>query len=760
MSRKHNEYRIVAQAWAYHGNSYARYFLVLCLLLLLRPAIAQDAPRPKAPKPLILILCDSLTWDDVASSHSPNLSDFASGGAVGLMNGAIVGKPDSPAPLLTLATGQHIAAEPEDAFAANDNEHITEEQGDALTLYRRRTGKLSHKPVVDGIVHLHIASLARRGINTQTVGAVLASANPPIPTAIYGNISADSVSRTAALFALDSMGRGTGRFDIFRPLPAAPNVNRDDPIRLSQLIGEHPKGLTVLVVNSVNSLEILLSLLAEHWQYHDQLEPGVEDTHAEIWVMASRSHPGQNRLIPVIFSGSQDLLTSATTHTTALIANTDIAPSILAHFGISTPPNMIGKPIQRLSLTGKKHYSIPARLDFVTQLNDQALHHVMPIFVGVFAVYFLILFLRSQPPRWLVFGIVPLLFLPAALLLAPILIPPTLWEYALRIVAWQFGLAFFALALARISRCNLPVTVALTNIALILGDILTGQNLLKDSRLSGYALSGIRYYGIGNEYLGVVLAFALTSTFLALPPSPPGTFSQTSLGRGGDSNLPSPSEERAKQGEGSGVRAVLVLAWMAILIVLGWVGWGANAGSLAAGGAGFGIGAAILYGRRPTWKLAILCVVFGLLLAFAFGGIEAFLLPTQKNGGSSHFGSVLRTAANQNNAGYLLEIAARKAAMNLRLFLLPSFLAMLALLSIAGFLGYCRFHSMLNTTFPPESWIRRSLPAFAATTVSALIFKDSGVVTVAFFLALSAFLLLFAALTKTSKGQNENQSPS
>ena len=144
--------------------------------------------------------------------------------------------------------------------------------------------------------------------------------------------------------------------------------------------------------------------------------------------------------------------------------------------------------------------------------------------------YFLILFLRSQPPRWLVFGIVPLLFLPAALLLAPILIPPTLWEYALRIVAWQFGLAFFALALARISRCNLPVTVALTNIALILGDILTGQNLLKDSLLSGYALSGIRYYGIGNEYLGVVLAFALTDpekgtkgiTAFLLTPDMPG----------------------------------------------------------------------------------------------------------------------------------------------------------------------------------------------------------------------------------------------
>ena len=49
---------------------------------------------------------------------------------------------------------------------------------------------------------------------------------------------------------------------------------------------------------------------------------------------------------------------------------------------------------------------------------------------------------------------------------------------------------------------------------------------------------------------------SLESYYLSETPSPPSPLSQTSLGRGGvsASNLPSPSEERAIQGEGSGVR--------------------------------------------------------------------------------------------------------------------------------------------------------------------------------------------------------------
>ena len=707
----------------------AKIFIVLlCVLVFCASSVRSQTHTHE--RRLILVLCEGLTADDILSNRFPHLRDLSERSAVALMNCAVTGKRDTTATLLTLATGQRIASEPEDALAASHSErNLTPEQGDVLTIYQRRTGNLSLKMQSDSIVHLNIASLLRRNIVPQNLGSVLSGASPPVSSAIFGNLPPHSAQRTAAILTLDGIGRTTGRFDIFRPEPNDPKIRKDDPLRLAQIAAESSAAFTVVVLNEAVSLDLFLYLLQA--SQHDA------DAMPALLIVSPRPPDTQNRLTPVIAFGRAfppGLLTSATTRTPGLIANTDIAPTILKTFDIAASPTMIGKPaIVLKSANAAERLAAISRLDYVSQLNDQALHRVMPIFAGVFALYFALLFLRSQPPRWLVLGLVPILFLPAALLLAPILVPPTLSEYALRIVAWQFALTIFALLLARLTRSKLPVLIAAVNVVLILGDILTGQTLLKDSLLSGYALSGIRYYGIGNEYLGVLLAFVLTGTFLALDNRV--------------SSLPSPGVNAASCSLSPVPCSLILLFWIGVLFIVGWVGLGANAGSLVAGVAGFGVGTAILYGRRPTWKLTLVCILFGLLLAFAFGSIEEFFL-TQKNGGGSHFGTALRTAANQNDVGYLLEIAARKAAMNLRLFLLPAFLATLAALAFVGFLGHRRFRSVLTAAFPSESWIRRALPAFLATAVAALIFKDSGVITAAFFLALSAFLLLLAALSK------------
>ena len=42
-----------------------------------------------------------------------------------------------------------------------------------------------------------------------------------------------------------------------------------------------------------------------------------------------------------------------------------------------------------------------------------------------------------------------------------------------------------------------------------MGDGLTGTTLVSQSVLSAYALAGIRFYGIGNEYMGLLLGGAL-----------------------------------------------------------------------------------------------------------------------------------------------------------------------------------------------------------------------------------------------------------
>jgi hypothetical protein len=728
-------------------------FLLLLLMCFCHSADGQPLSRPNQnPTPCFLLLCDGLTWNDITGGKFPHLRDAAERGSIALMNCAVAGKRHNTSALLTIATSQRQPAEVADALAANHGERLTPERGDALTIFSRQTGNnLPRNP--QGIVHLNLASLTRRGMNRQTLGHALNTDSPHLATLILGNIDTDTSQRAAALLTMNSQGVAAGRFDIFRTDRNASQTKCDDPLRLAQFITENPADFTVVLFRDPAGLDLFLYLLQERLDHHAD-----NATTPNILIVSPRPPDGQNRLTPIIALGSDflpDLLTSATTRTPGLIANTDIAPTVLALLGIDPLPTMIGQPLKgtgnRKQGTGhpiqnpQERLGALTRLDFVTQLNDQTLHRVLPIFAAVFVFGTVLLFAVPKPPRWLtVCVIVPILFLPAALMLAPILIPPTMPEYALRILAWQAGLTALAVFAARLRQIRLPILIAALNILLIMGDLITGQHLLKDSLLSGYALSGIRYYGIGNEYLGVLLAFVLTGVFLIEEEKRRQGTGDRGQNKAEKTTGNTEHLERIQNPKSKMV--FLLFSFSPFLLFLGLPSVGANAGSLVAGSAGFGMAAAILMGRRPTWKFAAVCIVAGLMLAFTFGSIEAFLLSAQKSGGSSHFGNALRTAANQNNAGYLGEIVARKAAMNLRLFLTPSFLAMLGVLTAVGFIGYRRFGSVLNTAFPPNSWVRRGLPALVSTAVAALLFKDSGVVTVAFFVTISALLLLLSAL--------------
>src|SRR5205814_222163 len=89
--------------------------------------------------------------------------------------------------------------------------------------------------------------------------------------------------------------------------------------------------------------------------------------------------------------------------------------------------------------------------------------------------------------RWFAPVTVFALNLPAALLLAPLLIPPTLWEYGLRIVAWMAVLTTVCYLVgkvgARLPRPFVPappLAACLLGTALVAMDTLTGQQLLRD----------------------------------------------------------------------------------------------------------------------------------------------------------------------------------------------------------------------------------------------------------------------------------------
>lgn len=377
-----------------------------------------------------------------------------------------------------------------------------------------------------------------------------------------------------------------------------------------------------------------------------------------------------------------------------------------------------------------------ARLDYVSALNGQALSRVM-VPLGVCCVLLVVAGLIARRRGGVGWGrrfapaLIGILNLPAALLFAPLLPPPTLLEYGLRIVGWMVGLTVICYLPACLLRLSPAVVAALIGSALVVGDTFAGQPLLKDSLLSGYPLSGIRYYGVGNEYLSVLLWFALAGGFAWLD----------------DRGVPFPPE-----GSSRGLSWALGLLWLLLMLTLGWPGLGANAGSLAATGAGFGGGAALLLGKRPTIRLGVGCVLAGLLLAFAFGALDA-ALTSQEAGGSSHFGAAIQAASGGRGAGYLAEIAFRKVAMNLRLLASPWMVLGLSVLAAMLWLIRALVGETAHSVLAQRVWTTKGLAALLAAGVAALIFKDSGIVTATGMVGTASVIMLYYVQTTTGKDE-------
>ncbi len=742
---------------------------------------------------VVLVVCDRLTWEDV-NAECPFLVGLMDRASVGLMNTAVAGPKNATSAALALAAGQTAASEPGDEQAFNAAETVGEEPGAAGAVWARRTGKQA----VQGrtVVHINIASLTRRGLDTQTLGAILASANPPRRILVCGNADTDVPQRRAALFTLDAAGSAAGDVALTHPDAHSPFGVTDDVVTLARYAATTDADVFVAVLgdparigaarafltsdayhaarrNALHNTDaFFLQLLAVQHLDTEQVDvllisPCPPDVSSDVSSDAGSS--GIPALSPAALSSSAaydiaarpetwkaltpilafgpdfapGLLSSPTTRTPGLVANTDVAPTILRILDVGIPAVMSGRKMQSLPLAGgvEARQSLVSRLDYVTTLNaDAQIRVAAPLSALCFVLVLCVILAANRcvrhpgakrGARRLLPGVVFTLNLPTAMLLATLRIPPTLWEYGLRIPACMAALTLLDYALARLLRMPPPLMCSLFSLVVIVLDLLCGGLLLKDSLLSAYALSGIRYYGIGNEYLGAAMGYALLCGFLW----------RQGRGSEGQKRLRG-LEEKRRQGDDDGAITGVIAGWLMLAFVMGWPGLGANAGSLIVTGAGAGVGAWMLSGRRFSVWVALACLLAGVGLSFTFGALDAHFGGAQ----ASHAGNVLNAGANGRGAGYLADIMARKVGMNLRLLVSPFFVAAAGLIAILALLMRVLLGREIRALFAAHARLRQLLPTLAATLFASLVFKDSGVVTAGFVAGVACLNLLWYAV--------------
>ena len=253
------------------------------------------------------------------------------------------------------------------------------------------------------------------------------------------------------------------------------------------------------------------------------------------------------------------------------------------------------------------------------------------------------------------------------------------------------------------------MTPMLVGSATILADCLLGSHLMRLAPLGFGAVTGSRFYGMANEYVGVLGATAAIASGLTLQELPRRSWA-------------------------------LTLAGAAVVLVVGAPWWGANWGGSVSVAAGL-ISVWVLLAPRNRWRRVVVGII-GLLIAAALPAALDLLRPEVER---SHIG-LAAAALLSGHSEAVRDTAARKLAMNWRLAQLASWWWVLAPVALLGIWELIRRGKEMwrGAGVPPA--IRAGFLGAVITALVAVVVNDSGVVMLGMTLAVTfaAFVFLVA----------------
>jgi hypothetical protein len=741
--------------------------LALCALRLALCASLGLAGRAAAASQAVLVLQPGLTADAVFGPRTP-IAPLLTRAAIGVMNTAVLGPHQPASAYLTLAAGERVAAGPRLGVARFPDEPL--EDDPAAVVYERRLGPLS---ALRELSALRSPLSVKTGPTSTQSGEQRAesSLSSRLPALLHPdwatvlNAADARVARAAGGLGQALRGRGgvawlgvveagRTRLGALTALDAAGTVPWGTALRAPEAEGE-----TASILDGVAALLRRAPLVIL------DLPPSFDPGHLAALLAALARRPGLDlllvspypppgrtgawdRLPPVLGLGPDfppGCLTSATTRTPGLVANIDVAPTLLAVLGVPVPETMSGRRMQ------SRAPADPASVVRLARRATLAQRAIVPLGIGVgaAAVVPLILALlatrhtahrtqrtarrsarrRAAPLASRLCAVCGALCArealllvaatPLALLLAPVTGPETVAGLGLALAGWAAAAALAvrvsAGARARFPReqhprpglCRQPLLgLYLLTVGVVVGDLLLGGGLVARSPLSSFAVAGIRFYGVGNEYLGVLIGMGILVPLLF--------------------------EDRLAR-----FRWAQAGLFLGLLVLIGAPGYGANLGGVLAGAAGFG--ATLMLAMRPRHRLLAVVVAGGLLVV---AGAAAFcwdaLRPPPLR---SHIGDFAHAvwAGGWPAAEPVLR---RKAAMNLRILTSGFSLVPIAVVTPLLVLWYHNTSRWMSTVLGHRSELRAALGGSALGALAALLWKDSGIVPCMFItVSMVAFLL-------------------
>lgn len=633
-----------------------RFIAILILAIILTTGISYGlkAQRPNDDNVrVIMVIINRIDFNDL--ERMPYVRKLIDKSSIALMNTRASGKNSEFKSYATIGWGTRAEASHNTSFFHNVDNNIS-------SVYERRTGK---KVFENGIVNLDINKLITRNLKGEygsipgVLGQVLSENG--YKTALIGNGDTADVQLTpAGLIAMDldgyiHSGDISDRLvekDNTRPFGLKTNykllldkfkgeylnsnlivIETGDTMRLERYKENlYPEIYEEYKVNILNEIDDFISNIVENFNKENTkliiVTPYPSD------MAASKG----DRLTPlVIYEGSDrgQIFHSKTTRRGGIVGNVDIAPTILSYFNLTTD-----------KMTGSVLQSIPQKnnLSYIHNLNKRVVNTsvqryrvlysfaVYQIITSVIALVLIILkgTLSAKWYKYISLALVGNMVAPFTLLLMPLFGAKNITITYLLLLAITVVIIF---AIHLVSKGNSLNVILYTMALLVFGlliDIVSGQNLIKNSLLGYDPIIGARYYGIGNEYMGILIGAVLVFTTVLM--------------------------ERYCVN-----KHIPIIFYGLVIVIIGFPKLGANVGGTITAVFAFLFVSIRLLGQKINFK-KLICI--GLAVIFAVGLmalIDLFIIESK-----SHLaGAINQIISNGPIAIY--QIIVRKVSMNLRI---------------------------------------------------------------------------------------------
>ncbi|MDF2546521.1 MAG: hypothetical protein K0R93_1419 [Anaerosolibacter sp.] len=625
---------------------------ILLIGLVLLAFFSSEFAYGTENKKVLLITINEVSFEDLYSMDS--VKDMVDDGAIALMNNRTSTRANSIKAYMTIGTGVRAEASLEAAaFEDINNENVQ--------IYHRRLGPIEAN---QGIINLEMPKLIALnelgdyGAAPGALGKALHLAG--LKTAAIGNgDTSENRVRLAPLIAMDEMGFvDYGSVDpglnlVDPTYPFGIKSNYDKYRETIHAVWSHADFVTV-DLEDISRLERYKNhmteeryLLHKHTVLQDMsrfintilADIDLENTRVILvtpYPSAENIKSG-NTLTPIIVYGSgisQGVMTSDTTRREGIVGNVDIGPSVLDYLETSSD-EMTGRTLRVIPKTDNYTYIQDLNTKTVATSNFRypvlSTFAIFEIIVSILALIIILIKdrLNSKWVNRFKNVLLSTMTAPFVLLILPVFVRTNLAMTFILLIGITTIITYATKSIRKETIDSILLLSLITTIGLLI-DISTNGTLIKSSLLGYDPIIGARYYGIGNEYMGVLIGATLV-------------FATSLL-------------DRFK------VNKVWCLAiFFVTIVIIGYPGFGANVGGTMTAVAAFLFVSLRLFKVRIGIK-QLFFIGTAIVAAVAFMAfIDIYLL-----GSKSHLAGAIQQIVTEG-PGIIFLIIKRKIAMNLKL---------------------------------------------------------------------------------------------